>query len=250
MAAGRSRYVRKRHVQQGLFNHGGKRKGGGRKPQHGRSGTSHAKRDGIDGADVLHVVLRAVADVGNLRRREVYKAVRAATVTASRRDKFRIVQLSIQHNHVHMLVEAESAEDLSIGMQGFLISAARRINTALRVGARRRRGSVFADRYHVVVIRSPRQARNVLAYVLGNWRKHGEDRHGVARRWFVDPFSSAILFADWKELEDQAPWAIPAGYEPLVVTPARSWLLCIGRKRHGAISVYEVPGQRRASCAQ
>ncbi len=247
----RSRRARKRHVQQALFRSGGKRKGAGRKPTCGRAGSSHKKRDEVADSDLLHVVLRTVADVGNLRRREIYKAVRAASITvagtAARREQFRINQLSIQRNHIHMLVEAESAEALARGMQGFQISAARHINTALRVGGRRRRGSVFADRYHVVVIRSPRQARHVLAYVLGNWRKHGEDRGGRASTWLVDPFSSAVLFAGWKELEGKAPWTIRPGYEPLVVTAPRSWLQCVGWTRHGAISVYEVPSQKRCS---
>ncbi|MEO7735317.1 MAG: transposase [Kofleriaceae bacterium] len=248
MVVARSSATRKRHVQQALFRHGGKRKGAGRKPTHDRAGGSHAKRDDISGSDALHVVLRVVSEVGNLRRREIYQAVRAASRTAAgsaeRRGRFRIVQLSIQHNHIHMLVEAESTADLACGMQGFKISAARNINTALRVGGRRRRGAVFADRYHLVVIRSPRHARHVLAYVLCNWRKHGEDRSGLPSIWLVDPFSSTVSFAGWKELAGQPPWKIRPGYHPLIVTAPRSWLLNVGWWRHGAISVREVPSQR------
>src|SRR4051812_6038665 len=222
MARARSRRPRKRHVQQELFRHGGRRKGAGRKPKQGRAGALHMKREEVSGRDVLHVVLRAVSEVGSLRRREVYKAVRAASITAASTEarcaRFRIVHLSIQHTHIHMLVEAESAEALATGMQGFEISAARHINTALRVGARRRRGAVFAERYHVVVIRSPKQTRHVLAYVMNNWRKHGEDRSGLPSTWLVDPFSSAVSFAGWKELEGKPPWTIRRDYDPLVVT--------------------------------
>jgi REP element-mobilizing transposase RayT len=237
---------RRRHVQQELFGRRGRRgrrKGAGRKPKNGRAGIPHRKRDAIGASDVLHVVLRTVAAVGNLRRREVYRAIRAASITAAKRELFRIVHLSIQHNHIHLLVEAEDAAELARGMHGFQISAARHINTALRVGGRRRRGSVFADRYYVVVIRSPKQARCALAYVLNNFRKHAEDRGRVSRSWQVDPYSSGVLFADWKELEGQPPWTIPAGYEPLAVRGPRSWLLRVGVKRHGAISVREVPSQ-------
>jgi len=244
MAGSGSRAARRRHVQQELFRHGGKRKGAGRKAKSGRAGPAHREREKIDERAALHVTLRTVADVNNLRRGCVYKAVRAASITAARRAQFRICHLSIQHNHIHMLVEADNAEALASGMQGFQISAARRINTALHAGGRRRAGSVFADRYHVVVIRSPRQMRNVLAYVLCNWRKHGEDQYGRARSWLVDPFSSAVLFAGWKELEGQPPWTIRPDYEPLVVTAARSWVLTAGWRRHGAISVHEVPSRR------
>ena len=231
-------------MQQELFTHGGKRKGAGRKPKSGHGGMPHRQRGELDERAALHVTLRTVDEVGNLRRGCVYKAVRAASITAARRAEFRICHLSVQHNHIHLLVEAKNAEVLASGMQGFQISAARHINTALQVNGRRRRGSVFADRYHVVVIRSPRYARHVLAYVLCNFRKHREDQHGPARSWLVDPFSTAVLFAGWKELEGQPPWRIPPGYEPLVVTAAQSWLLTAGWKRHGAISIHEVPGRR------
>jgi len=250
MAGSGSRAARKRHVQQELFKRGGKRKGAGRKSKNGRAGTPHRKREELDEQAVLHVTLRTVDEVGNLRRREVYKAVRAASITAARRAEFRICHLSIQHNHIHMLVEAKNTEVLASGMHGFQISAARHINTALHANGRRRRGSVFADRYHVVVIRSPRYARNVLAYVLSNWRKHREDQHGLARSWLVDPFSTAVLFAGWKELEGQPPWTIRAGYQPLIVTAPQSWLLTAGWRRHGAISVHEVPGRRPGATAR
>jgi len=143
-----------------------------------------------------------------------------------------------------MLVEAKDTDVLASGMQGFQISAARHINTALHANGRRRRGSVFADRYHVVVIRSPRYVRHVIAYVLCNWRKHREDQYGLARSWLVDPFSSAVLFTGWKELEGQPPWTIRPDYEPLVVAAPQSWLLTTAWRRHGAISVGEVPGRR------
>jgi len=105
---------------------------------------------------------------------------------------------------------------------------------------------VFADRYHVVVIRSPTQARNVLSYVLGNWRKHQEDRSGQPKTWLVDPFSSGISFPDWQEREGRAwMWKVPAGHEPLMVYRPRTWLLQNGWKLAGTISVRDVPSRPR-----
>src|SRR5215468_11499438 len=72
--------------------------------------------------------------------------------------------------------------------------AARNINTALGDGVRRRRGKVFADRYHVEVIRSRTQAHHTLRYVLLNWRRHREDQRGLPSTWLVDPFSTGVLF--------------------------------------------------------
>jgi hypothetical protein len=101
---------------------------------------------------------------------------------------------------------------------------------------------VFADRYHATIITSPRQARHALAYVMNNWRKHGEDRARRVRDWSIDWFSSAADFPDWAEYGD-APmlWRGPPSYDPLLVRRPRTWLLRQGWKRHGTISCFDVP---------
>jgi REP element-mobilizing transposase RayT len=242
----RRRRERKRHIQQSLFRRGGKRKGAGRKPRGARAGERHGARPDIKPSHALHVVMRVVPDVGSLRRRKLYKAMRDATITAALREWFRIVHISLQRTHVHLIVEAEDKAALGRGMQGFQVSAARNINTVLGDGVRRRRGKVFADRYHVEVITTPTRARHVIGYVLSNWRHHGEDLSGLPSTWLVDPFSSAISFPDWTELEDQPwMWPIRATYDPLMVRRPQSWLLREGWKRGGAaISARDVPGYR------
>jgi REP element-mobilizing transposase RayT len=239
----------KRHVQQVLFRRGGKRRGAGRKPKGARAGERHEARPAFKPYHPLHVVMRVVPAVGNLRRRTLYHAIRQATITAALHEWFRIVHVSLQRDHVHMLVEAEHKAALARGMQGFLISAAKHINASLGDGERRRRGKVFADRYHVEVITTPTRARHALGYVLGNWRHHGEDRQGLPSTWLVDPFSTGILFPDWKELADQPwMWPIPGTYDPLVVRTPQSWLLREGWKRGGGpIGAHDVPGERRAA---
>jgi REP element-mobilizing transposase RayT len=247
MARLKRRRGRKRHVQQALFRRGGKRRGSGRKPKGARAGERHEARPDIKPSHALHVVMRVMPAIGSLRRRRMYKAVRDATITAALREWFRIVHISLQRTHVHMLVEAEDKAALRRGMQGFQVSAARNINTALGDGVRRRRGKVFADRYHVEVITTPTRARHAIGYVLSNWRKHGEDRNGLPSTWLVDPFSSAISFPDWQELEGQ-PWMWPIRdtYDPLVVRRPQSWLLREGWKRGGgAISARDVPSRPR-----
>ncbi len=246
MAAVKSGRARKRHVQQELFRRGGKRKGAGRKPKGVRAGSPHEARPEIKPSQALHVVLRVAPGVGSLRRRKMYQAMRDATIVAAVRERIRIVQLSLQRTHVHLLVEAEGKEALARGMQGFQISSARNINTMLGDGRRRRRGPVFVDRYHLEVITSPRRARHALNYVMNNWRKHGEDRQGLASTWLVDPFSSAISFPDWKELEDKdVMWPMRATYDPLMVRRPASWLLREGWKLCGPISARDVPSRHR-----
>ena len=89
----------------------------------------------------------------------------------------------------------------------------------------------------------PRAVRNAVAYCLGNWRRHGEDRAGVARTWQVDPFSSGPVFFGWKELEGSPVlWPLPPTYLPLLVWRPRTWLLRNWDRFYPPISVREVPG--------
>src|ERR1051325_872083 len=165
----------------------------GRKPKGPRTGSPHKVRPELKARHPVHVVLRVVSAVGNLRRRTTYKAVREATLTTARREDFRIVHLGIQRNHLHLLVEADDKGALASGMQGFQLSAAKHLNAAIskdRPGDRRR-GAVFPDRYHAEIITTPTQARHALSYVLSNWRKHREDRVAPLSGWTIDWFSRA-----------------------------------------------------------
>jgi len=227
-------------VQQLLFCNGGKRRGAGRKPAGPRARATHHARPTIKASHAMHVTIRTMSDLPSLRRRETYVAIRAASAAAAKQQAFRIAHLSIQDTHVHLIIEADDKGALARGMQSFEISAARRINAVLL-----RRGRVFDDRYHLVVIRSPRQMRSVLAYVMNNWRRHGADR-SPAPGWLVDPYASGFAFAGWKELRNgQRLWPASVTASWLVVKPPRSWLLKTGWERGGgAVSVFEVPGRR------
>jgi REP element-mobilizing transposase RayT len=208
---------------------GGKRKGAGRPARGPRSSERHKRREYLDHHHPVHVTLRVVERVGRLRRRHAYRAVRRAMVTVLERQDFRICQLSIQGNHLHLIVEADDAVALARGMQGFEISCARRLNGALG-----RRGQVFADRYHPVVLKSPRQVRNALCYVINNWRRHREDGGRAA----VDGYSSGIGFDGWKIAVNRR---ITPETELLPVKFAHGWLLTRGWRRHGLISPWERP---------
>jgi len=248
-AGRRERRERAEPAQLPLFKkRGGKRRGAGRKPKGRRAGSPHKIRPELAARHPVHVVLRVSAAVGSLRRRSMYRAIREATLTTARREDFRIVHLSIQRTHVHLLVEADHKDALASGMQGFQISAAKHLNAAISRGrpGPRRRGTVFPDRYHAEVITSPRQARHAMSYILNNWRKHEEDRAQPMAAWRIDWFSSAAMFPDWEEYGDEAfLWRGPSTYEPLLVYRPRTWLLSEGWKKSGSISCGDVPSAKR-----
>jgi REP element-mobilizing transposase RayT len=219
---------------------GGKRKGAGRKPKGEKAGVSHEVRPVIRPDNVVHVTLKPDAKIGYLRKREPRRLFNWALSVVGERKDFRICHISIQGNHVHLLCEADHKAALSNGMRAFLISVTRGFNGSTR------RGCLFPDRYHARVIRTPRQLRNTLNYVFGNWRHHGFDRdYGRCR---FDPYSSAVAFPGFHEMTEEETQVIriPPYQALLRVAYAKSWLLREGwRKGGGPISCWDIPGSSR-----
>ncbi|HTL37705.1 MAG TPA: transposase [Kofleriaceae bacterium] len=245
--------ARKRHVQQHIRYpdkngqwRGGKRAGAGRPKSGAFASQPHKTRERLKANEPVQVTIRAVEDVGRLRHFEAYHAVRKAMVATFGRENFRIVHVSIQGTHIHLLIEADNRLALARGMQAFQISAAKHLNAAVTKQLdlpKRRRGRVFTDRYHVTIIRTPKHARHELAYVLNNWRRHGESTKRVASRWRVDPYSSGPSFDGWRDVEArEQTW--PETYVPLPVWKPRTWLLREGWRKYGLIRSTEVPGPR------
>ena len=204
----------------------------GRKPTGRRRDPLHRTRPAVIATHPVHVVLRVVRAVGNLRTHHAYRAIRGAIATCAARSDYRVVHASIQSNHLHLLIEADDKRALARGMQGFAISAAKRLNRELR----RRTGSVFAFRYQATAITNPTQARNAIAYVLNNWRRHRNDTRAPYR---IDPYSSADRFHGWET---------PHGHthpDPLPCIRPTTWLLTDGWTRAGPIRTDEVPGVER-----
>jgi hypothetical protein len=106
---------------------------------------------------------------------------------------------------------------------GVAIRIARAVNRIAR-----RSGKVWSDRYHARPLRTPREVRHGLVYVLMNWKKH------VPNAMEVDPCSSACWFTAWQE-----PVGPPA--DPSPVELPVTWLLRTGWKRHGLLEHSERP---------
>ncbi len=217
-------------------NWGGKRKGGGRKPHGKRAGVSRRRRPDFDHRHPIHVTVRVKEDVANLRTKERVKVVRDAMRAAGDRFGFRVVHFSVLRNHIHMMAEADGKKSLSRGMQGLLIRMALRLNKILG-----RKGSVFSDRYHAHVLKTPTEARNALAYVLLNARRHAAQAgRRLARNW-LDPYSSGRWFEGFVSAGGRPLRSLePASESPL--QGARHWLLQVGWRRGGTIPINAVRG--------
>ena len=186
----------------------------------------------------MHVTLRVCCHVPELRTPAVYHATRSVLAGYLDRDDLRFAHVSIQRNHFHLLPEPRDANAFSTAMQGFVPSLAKAINAATG-----HTGRVFEHRCHARAIETPRQARNAIAYVLNNWRRHEEDlKTAAAFGVALDPYLSGYSFDGWKE---HGRIALPPGYTPLPVSPPRTSLLAREWRRFGLISCFEVPGPLR-----
>ncbi len=163
------------------------------------------------------------------------QAVRNAARVVLARSAFRLVHFSIQSNHIHLIVEAESRAALSNGVRAFSISVAKSLNAKLG-----RRGPVFADRYHARAIAKPTQMRNALQYVLANWLHHRPSHYEIMEE--VDPYSSGADFLGWKELGGTRQFVRDDGFDRVPIATPLLWLTREGWKRGGEISVFATPG--------
>ena len=213
--------------KQGLFDwglRGGPREGSGRPRIEGSE--SHQKRAEISRHHPLHVTTHLVDRLPSLRFRAEIGVIRRALATGCKRNGLRLVEYSIQANHIHLLVEADSKVTMGKGLGGIFTSIAKQLNKQWG-----RKGKVFRERYFARALRTPREVKNVLNYLFFNWRKH-RTYQGV--REFLDLATSAIHFKGWAcELPPLPDW-VPRTRE----TPeATTWLLRVGwSKHHGLLA--------------
>ena len=225
--------LRSRQLQLGLMppsRWGGTRVGAGRRPGPSRR-DPHRRRAPLASRHPCHVTLKVAKDIPPLRSARLVAELEQSWRKACERGRFRLVHYSVQNDHVHMIVEAGSARDLACGLKAIAARFARGVNRVFR-----RIGRVLADRCYVHVLRTPREVRNAIAYVLLNSRRHlakqGRRPPATAR---IDPASSGRWFTGWRT-------GAPPSRDPPAVSAPRSWLLSIGWRRRGLIDRAEVPG--------
>jgi putative transposase len=229
---------------------GGARAGAGRPAKGERAGVSHLRRPSHSRHHPLHVTLKLRQGMSSLREHALFVVVRRALAAAKRQFGFALVHFSVQRDHLHLIAEAKDRRALSRGVQGLAIRVARAINRRLK-----RKGRLFADRYHARALKTPRAVRMVLRYVLLNASKHSVPRRAPTRRarggvapGFVDSCSSAPWFDGFARptalafgaRSARAEWASVSEEPPVV--EASVWLLRAGLLGMAAFDVDDVPG--------
>jgi len=229
-----SKRTKKAGIRQLHFDHcrwGGFREGAGRPKKKGS--TSHVSRPVLASRYPVHVTLKVAPDLPSLRKRRAFAALRRAFVGGRQGTVelggFRLVHFSVQHDHVHLIVEGKDREHLSRGMQGLQVRMAKGLN---RVWSRK--GKVFPERYFEHILRTPREVKNAIGYVIANAHKHWVLRYhrSQPKPDLHDPYASGAWLQGWKK-----GWQPSTPRGPTPVTPAGTWLMRVGWKRHGLFPV-------------
>ena len=194
-----------KQLELGLPRRGGKRRGAGRPRIHSKPGlvgkeVPHLRRARFCALKAVHVTQRVRPGVGYLRRQATATVLLKAFADTAARGGVRIAHYSIQGNHLHLVVEAESTMALSRGIQGLAVRIARRLNE--RLG---RRGPVFADRYHAHLLGSRREVANAIRYVIGNYQHH-------AREHLPAGFRDPLATAEDRPLQEPKLWLLRIGW--------------------------------------
>ncbi len=197
-----------------------------------RPNVRHRTRAELKKWNPIHVTLRGVQGLPSFRTQVIYPAFERA-VRTTRREDFRIVEFSIQRDHVHLVVEADDAGALARGMKSFTVRANRLYNAAHG----RMRGRVWSDRYHRHDLKTPFEVRRALVYCLQNIKKHNAVAEGVRS---IDPCSSARWFTGWNATRT---FLTEDGDRPSEVP--RTLLLRTLWKKHGLVDPTERPLPKR-----
>lgn len=186
---------------------------GGRRLNAGRSrirskGVAHKTRPLVSSKTALHINFKLKVSI---RNKECLKLLKRA-ITNARNHGLAIIHYSLQSNHVHLIVESRTNEIMTRGMRSLTITFAKGL----------KRGRVQIERYHLHVLRSLRETRNAVMYVLFNQQKHS----GL-KRAYVDSYSSLGWLYDLKKLAQFKKFTISLNKIPAFdfLDRPRGWML-------------------------
>lgn len=162
------------------------RKGAGRPSKHDK-GIRHIEREQLKKTSNLHITVKLEKSKAGLKNKQtlalLHKAIKKARLSG-----LRILHYTLEFDHIHMLIEADNNHQLSRGMQSFGITFSKGINKLKKL-----QGNVYKNRYHLRLIKTYKEIKNVMNYILSNGVKHKTSS-------FVNHFNSLVIVRNLDKL--------------------------------------------------
>lgn len=187
---------------------GGRRPGSGRKRIHSK-GVAHRNREKVHRRTSLHISFKFKAFIKN----KYCLALLKRAILNGRKQGLRVLHFSLQHNHVHLIVEADSNDLLTKGMRSLTVTFAKGL----------KKGRVQVERYHLHVLKSVQETRNAIHYVGFNKQKHEKGTYST-----IDEYTSLLsmkIGLQWvKEFAVKNRVTLQIGKSDWIPDEARSFL--------------------------
>ncbi|MFA6236406.1 MAG: transposase [Bacteriovorax sp.] len=147
-------------------------------------GIRHIRREEITRPRPLHLTIKLIrADIQN---KTILKALRHA-ILRSRLQGLKIIHYSLEHDHIHLYAESENNNILAKAMKALGVSLVKKINKHFNS-----RGTCYKTRYHLRILRSASEVKNVINYILRNGIKHKRTK------FIIDKYNSALVLHDFR----------------------------------------------------
>ncbi len=153
-------------------NRGGRRPYCGRKRIHSK-GVAHRTREKVSDRTPMHINFKYRTQI---KTKFCLRLLKRAILNA-RRHGLRVNHYSLQSNHIHLIVEAETNQILTKGMRSLTVTFAKGLQ----------QGKIQVERYHLHVLRAVREIKNAILYVLFNQQKHEKGKFSR-----IDEYSSLL----------------------------------------------------------
>lgn len=151
---------------------------GGRRPKSGRikihsKGVAHRTREKVNSKTPLHVNFKFRTSI---RNKESLRLLKRAILNA-RSQGLKVLHFSLQYNHIHLILEATSNVVLTRGMRSLTVTFAKGL----------KKGRVQVERYHLHILKTLKETKNAIHYVLFNKQKHEKGTYTQ-----IDEYSSLL----------------------------------------------------------
>ena len=127
-------------------------------------GIRHCRRAEINRPRPLHLTIKL--NKAQIQNKTILKHLKYA-ISRGRLQGLRIIHFSLEHDHVHLYAESDSNVILTKSMKALGVSFAKRLNNFFKS-----RGQVYKTRFHLRILRSASEVKNVINYILKNGIKH------------------------------------------------------------------------------